>query len=194
MRRDQVANAINDLPTWRGLCFDANIVQSASTGSTAALEPRFNFVPSNVVTSIYRDRASLRGHPYRLSSGARNDTHAERPERLPPDARDDAKWMPVRKARPVNVLLPATRRWLAMLAPDVQPIALVTQFPRLANRIAADWGSPEMCRSFLYQLLVDRRGDRQGFPANVTGEILALRSFYSELHPATEGIANTLDW
>ncbi len=90
--------------------------------------------------------------------------------------------------------LPATRRWLAMLAPDVQPQALAAQFPRLANRIAADWGSPEMCRSFLYQLLVDRRGNRQGFPANVTGEILALRSLYSELHPATEGIANMLNW
>jgi hypothetical protein len=146
------------------------------------------------VTSIYRDRASLRGHPYRLSSSARIDARAERLERLPPNERDDAMWIPVRKARPVNVLLPATRRWLAMLAPDVQPQALAAQFPRLANRIAADWGSPEMCRSFLYQLLVDRRGNRQGFPANVTGEILALRSLYSELHPATEGIANMLNW
>jgi hypothetical protein len=150
---------------------------------------RFNFV-----SSIYRDSASLRGRPYRVSSSAHIDTEADQLEPLPPHVRDDAKWVPVRKARPVNELLPATRRWLAMLAPDVQPRALVTQFPRLANRLAADWGSPEMCRSFLYQLLVDHRGNRKGFPEDVTRDILALRSLYSELHPAVEGIASTLDW
>ena len=73
-----------------------------------------------------------------------------------------------------------------MLRPDVQPQALVIQFPRLANRIAADWGSPEMCRSFLHQLVVDQRGNRRGFPEDVTRDILALWSFYAELHPVVE--------
>ena len=92
------------------------------------------------------------------------------------------------------MVLPATRRWLAALVPDVQPQALATQFPRLANRIAADWASPEMCRSFLYLLLVDQRGNRKGFPEDVTRDILALRSLYSKLHPEIEGIGSTLDW
>jgi hypothetical protein len=145
------------------------------------------------MTSI-RDLALRPAQAYGVSSGAHVNTETEFPEPLPVSARDDAKWMPLRKARPVNVLLPATRRWLALLAPDVQPQALVTRFPRLANRIAADWGSPEMCRSLLYLLLVDQRGNRQGFPEDVTRDILALRSLYAELHPKAEGIAGTLDW
>jgi hypothetical protein len=140
------------------------------------------------MSTNYRDRESR--SVYRVSSGAHIDTEAEFPKLRP--ACDDSKWVPVRKARPVNVLLPATRRWLAMLAPDVHPQALVTQFPRLANRIAADWESPEMCRSFLYLLLVDQRGNRQGFPEDVRADILALRSLYAELHPAGEGIASVL--
>ena len=146
------------------------------------------------MTIIYRDLASRPGQAYRVSSGAHVDTEAEFRKSSPAIARDDAKWIPVRKARPVNVLLPATKRWLAMLAPDVQPQALATQFPRLANRLAADWGSPEMCRAFLHLLLVDQRGNRQGFPDDVGRDLLALRSFYFELHPAPEGIAGTLDW
>jgi hypothetical protein len=146
------------------------------------------------MTSIYRDLESRPGQAYRVSSGAHVDTEAKTPASLPAITRDDAKWIPVRKARPVNVLLPATRRWLTMLAPDARPQALVTQFPRLANRVAADWKSPEMCRAFLHQLLVDQRGNRQGFPKDVARDILALRSIYSELHPATEGLASTLDW
>jgi hypothetical protein len=144
--------------------------------------------------TIYGDLASRPGQAYRVSSGAHVDTEAEFRKSSPAIARDDAKWIPVRKARPVNVLLPATKRWLAIVAPDARPYALLSQFPRLANRIAADWNSPEMCRAFLCQLLVDQRGNRQGFPEDVARDLLALWSFYAELHPATEGIANTLDW
>jgi hypothetical protein len=146
------------------------------------------------MTTIFRDLASRPGQAYRVSSGAHVDTEAEFRKSSRAIARDDAKWIPVRKARPVNVLLPATRRWLTMLAPNVQPQALSTQFPRLANRLAADWASPEMCRSFLYQLLVDQRGNRQGFPEDVTRDLLALRSLYAELHPATDDVASTLNW
>lgn len=138
------------------------------------------------MTDSYRSLASRPDQAYRVSSGAHVDTEAEFRDSSPAIARDDAKWIPVRKAKPVNVILPVTRRWLAMLAPDVQPQALATQFPRLANGIAANWASPEMCRSLLYQLLVDQRGSRQGFPKDVTRDILNLWSFYSELHPATE--------
>lgn len=143
---------------------------------------------------IYRDLESCLGDACRVASGEHVNTDAKLPKSLPVAARDDAKWIPVRKARPVNVVLPATRRWLAALVPDVQPQALATQFPRLANRIAADWASPEMCRSFLYLLLVDQRGNRKGFPEDVTRDILALRSLYSKLHPEIEGIGSTLDW
>ena len=146
------------------------------------------------MTTIYGDLASRPGQAYRVSSGAHVDTEAEFRKSSPAIARDDAKWIPVRKARPVNVLLPATKRWLAMLAPDVQPQALATQFPRLANRIAADWESPEMCRVFLHLLLVDQRGNRQGFPEDVARDILGLKSFYAELHPATDDVGSTLHW
>ena len=119
--------------------------------------------------------------------GAYVDTELEFAPTLSTTATDDSKWLPVRKARPANVLLPATIRWLAMIAPDVKPRALATEFPRLANRIAADWGNAEACRAFLYQLLVDRRGGRKGFPREVLRDILDLRALYRELNPALEG-------
>ena len=144
------------------------------------------------MTNRYRSLAWRPGQAYCVSSGAQVDTEAEFPDSSPAIARDDAKWIPVRKAKPVNVILPVTRRWLAMLVPDVHPQALATKFPRLANGIAANWGSPEMCRSLLYRLLVDQRGNRQGFPKDVTRDILSLWSFYGELHPAAEDESSTL--
>jgi hypothetical protein len=136
----------------------------------------------------HRDAMPHLGVACGVRSGAYVDTEADH---LPPESTvgaDDAKWAPVRKTRPINVLLPATQRWLGMLAPDVKPQALATQFPRLANHIATDWGNPDACRSFMYHLLVDQRGGRRGFPKDVLQDILALRTFYAQIHPAGEGI------
>jgi hypothetical protein len=137
---------------------------------------------------IYRKTKLRFGSDYDVRTGVHIDTDADILASPTEKETDDAKWAPVRRTKPINVLLPATQRWLDVLAPDLTPQALATQFPRLANHLAADWSNPNACRAFLYHLLVDRRGGRKGFPDDVLRYILALRALYAEMHPADEGV------
>ncbi len=54
---------------------------------------------------------------------------------------------------------------------DLSP--LEEQFPRLVTEIVAFWGSPT-CFVQLQDLLVDKRGGRQGFPADVYSDLSLL--------------------
>jgi hypothetical protein len=49
-------------------------------------------------------------------------------------------------------------------------------YPRIANRIASAWRDSEAARASLDDLLIDRRGGRQGFPPFVLAELLHLRT------------------
>ena len=89
-----------------------------------------------------------------------------------PDAID---WLPQRKNRPVDRLLPITARWSDALPADLKPRALITLYPRIANLIALQWGEPGARNAYFVELLVDRRGNRQGFPPPVQAELTRLR-------------------
>ena len=54
---------------------------------------------------------------------------------------------------------------------DLSP--LEQQFPRLVGEILAVWGSPG-CFEKLQDLLVDSRGGREGFPADVYSDLSLL--------------------
>jgi hypothetical protein len=88
-----------------------------------------------------------------------------------------------RKAAPATEPLPVTFKWIARLPREVRPIALLRQFPRVANALATSWPEPEAFRSCLYDLLVDKRGNRKGFPEDVVAELLALRAHFEALYP-----------
>jgi ankyrin repeat protein len=49
------------------------------------------------------------------------------------------------------------------------------------DRIAALWTSPDDTLALFNSLLIDHRGDRQGFPSQVAREILRLSVFYADL-------------
>jgi hypothetical protein len=51
--------------------------------------------------------------------------------------------------------------------------ALETRFPRIARELAARWRSPGI-DFYIDSLLIDTRGDRMGFPADVLEEIMFL--------------------
>jgi len=51
--------------------------------------------------------------------------------------------------------------------------ALEEHFPRLVPEIVALWGSPT-CYAHLQQLLMDSRGGRKGFPADVYSDLSLL--------------------
>ena len=86
-------------------------------------------------------------------------------------------WTEQRKARASEILLPRTTRWIATLPVDFQLTATAKAFPRIANELAALWSEQEELTGYLDELLVDRRGRRQGFPARVLSELHALRAY-----------------
>ena len=103
------------------------------------------------------------------------------PRESSPVAEQD--WVSRRRARPAETLLPVATRWLTALPFDVYPLALAKTFPRIANALATFWERPDALTSYLGELLVDRRGGRNGFPLDVLDELNQLRSYYATLHP-----------
>lgn len=76
----------------------------------------------------------------------------------------------------------ATFKWMAGLPAKTRPYELAKQFPRIANRLAESWISPMRCERYLNELMMDSRGNRKGFPADVAAEIAALKAHF--LRPA----------
>jgi len=94
-------------------------------------------------------------------------------------------WM--RKARPVEYMLPATRRWLEALPPGIRPLTLAQQYARIANLLAQQWNDDKACRAYFDDLLTGRRGKRRGFPANVRRELWTLRAHYQRIRVTVDG-------
>ena len=104
---------------------------------------------------------------------------AREPSLLPAVPQDSSKgWSLLRKVQPVNYMLPTSIAWLRALPEDVRPMALVTKYPRIANAIALEWDRPATCRAYFVALLVDHRGTRKGFPADVHRDLTTLRDYY----------------
>lgn len=80
----------------------------------------------------------------------------------------------LRKAAPANIALPQTLKWSESLPPGVRPVALMHQFARIANLIAAVWGDLAQFDIYMESLLTDKRGGRKGFPDDVLAELTAL--------------------
>ena len=53
----------------------------------------------------------------------------------------------------------------------------------MLNRIAAEWEVPRRILELMDELLIDRRGNRQGFPFESVLELTNLREYYqNEVH------------
>lgn len=92
-----------------------------------------------------------------------------------------------RKPQPPESLQTETIRWLASLPPDVRPTALPIQYVRIANALARAWGDQRRCLEYFDELLIDRRGGRQGFPFDVALEIAGLKDHYETVvHPMAQ--------
>ena len=125
--------------------------------------------------SIYRrtDRVSL------------NDVTVDRVSQPAGAPQQTGDWTKRRTSEPANGLLKPTSTWAATLPPEVQPKSLMYKFPRIANLLAAMWPDPNSFRRYIDDLLVDKRGSRQGFPVEVLRELFELRAFYESQHPDT---------
>jgi hypothetical protein len=100
-------------------------------------------------------------------------------------AQNDVDWTTRRARGPATGLLRPTAQWAASMPREVVPHALLSKFPRICNLLAVLWQDPGSLRRYLDDLLVDKRGNRQGFPVNILRELFALRAHYDELHPGS---------
>jgi uncharacterized protein len=80
------------------------------------------------------------------------------------------------------------RRYLES-APHLYPYALEAKFPRVVDKLVSAWPSPEAAAAVFEDLLVDQRGDRQGFPPDVAREIFLLSAAYDKIR----ALPTTLD-
>lgn len=79
--------------------------------------------------------------------------------------------------------------WLNELPDTVRPKRTCGRFPRIVNRLAVLWNNPERCSGYFDELLLDRRGDRQGFPMEIAFELAALKNFFeTAVHPSHQTI------
>src|SRR5437763_13232379 len=112
----------------------------------------------------------------------------QRPVSNEPRLPEPSDWLPKRKAAPYEKLLATTVTWRDALPHELHPETLCSRFPRIANGLASGWRDRDSTLRCFDELLTDRRGDRQGFPANVLEELHALKAFYEALHsPSEEG-------
>ena len=133
--------------------------------------------------SVYR--TLHRGVPSEVNVSAvarrRQESTSAATEDKPTVADNDASF--ARKATPNNQPFPATFKWIASLPREIRPLALLQQFPRIANMLAQSWHDPAAFREYMFDLLIDRRGGRQGFPQDVRSELLRLRAYFDDIDP-----------
>lgn len=128
--------------------------------------------------SIYSKPYDLRWSSPAPDPGTPGTEEASRP--LPMHDQEMARR---RRLAPISEPLPATFRWMAKLPRNVRPVVLLRRFPRIANMMAGSWGDPCAFRAYVNDLLIDRRGNRKGFPPDVERELVMLRFYHDELQP-----------
>lgn len=107
---------------------------------------------------------------------------AKAPTTLDLDTRSeqDRTWQPKREGRePSRPDIKALFPWVQQLPPEVRPKQLIVQYARIANKLAQLWKHPIACEKYFNELMLDERGDRQGFPAEVALELAALQGYFS---------------
>jgi hypothetical protein len=68
----------------------------------------------------------------------------------------------------------AATQWMLSLPKELRPLELMRRYPRIANRLCDCWGDAALSLQVLDELVMDRRGNRQGFPRPVAIELQAL--------------------
>jgi hypothetical protein len=86
-----------------------------------------------------------------------------------------------------TVLSDVAMRWLASLPAEVRPLELCRRYARIGNQLAALSANPAALHAFLVELLIDRRGGRQGFPDGIGLELSRLHDHTAQrLSPAED--------
>jgi hypothetical protein len=87
------------------------------------------------------------------------------------------------RAAPIDddrVMQSHTHGWLRSIPNGVHPKQLCRHYPRIANRIAVNWQHLHVVDRMLTDLMVDKRGDRKGFPPRIRKEIERLYGYHAK--------------
>lgn len=93
----------------------------------------------------------------------------------------DDPYRALRRREAPAVLEDASLTWMAKLPREVQPRLTGAKYPRIVNRLAGLWGDKEEAAAYVGELLVDTRGSRKGFPADISTELETLRAHLKKL-------------
>ena len=74
---------------------------------------------------------------------------------------------------------PHAQRILTRLPPEIRLDRTCAQFPHVVDALLRHWSNPAAFRIALDGLMIDSRGNRQGFPFDVLMEFSALRDYYN---------------
>lgn len=77
---------------------------------------------------------------------------------------------------------PVRQRVLATARDDAFIAPLEKSFPHILKKIQALWGYPEM-NLYFSRLIIDDRGDREGFPAEVWDDLHTLMQLHQTILP-----------
>lgn len=86
-----------------------------------------------------------------------------------------------------RVMLSHTHAWLRGIANGQHPKQLCRHYPRIANRIATRWSDVRATDRLLLDLMIDRRGNRMGFPPRIRQEIERLYGLHARRMPLLRG-------
>ncbi|MEZ5447282.1 MAG: hypothetical protein R3F45_16145 [Gammaproteobacteria bacterium] len=80
-----------------------------------------------------------------------------------------------------------TTQWLAELPPNVRPQRVANAYPRIANTLCRNWQDPMEWLGYIDSLLLDSRGGRHGFSADIAMELARLKDYYETIvHPTPQ--------
>jgi hypothetical protein len=74
-------------------------------------------------------------------------------------------------------------KWLRELPAAIRPNTASVRFPRIINRLARYWDSPQMVDEIFDDLLMIKRPGRKGFPPDVLAEFRALQMYWQVERP-----------
>lgn len=83
-----------------------------------------------------------------------------------------------------NHVLAHTWNWLEALPKGVRPVHLATEFPRIANDLGRLWSETVVLDLYFEDIEFSPREDRNGFPALIKEELLALHVYSLRNRPA----------
>lgn len=77
-----------------------------------------------------------------------------------------------------QALMPSTRAWMDSLPDNARPLALAEKYPRIANELSHAWHFRAKFKAKMFAYMIDERGDRQGFPADVVVDLTNLKAHF----------------